>query len=202
MDMAEINRISNNNLKKAKEIIEELRIKEICEKRKFTCNLVGSVKTKLLSSHLDIDFHIYSDNFSMENNFNIIAEICKNSKVKEVNYKNLLDKDDMCLEWHLNYEDNESKVWVIDIMYIKNESIYAGMIEKVTDNINRVMTEEMKDRILRIKYESWEKGEKIAGIKIYEAVIDNGVKSYQEFKEWENEKSFDEISLWEPKIIK
>ncbi len=40
-------------------------------------------------NHLEIDFHVYSDDFSIEKSFRSIARISRNPKVKEVLYKNL-----------------------------------------------------------------------------------------------------------------
>ena len=106
--------ISDQNLNKAQQIIEELKIKEIWEGLNSTCNLIGSVKTGLLINHLDIDFHTYSENFSIETNFKAIAMISENPKIKEVIYKNLLKEKDMCLEWHLMYEETPERIWTID----------------------------------------------------------------------------------------
>ena len=123
--MENLENIAESNLQKAFEIIRELKIEKIYEELNSTCNLVGSVKTGLLMSHLDIDFHVYSDEFSVEKSFNAIAKISQNPKIKEVFYKNLLEEDDMCLEWHLLYEEVPERIWTIDIMHIKNESLYA-----------------------------------------------------------------------------
>ncbi len=198
--MNKIEKLSNENLNKANEIIQELKIEKIWEGLNSTCNLVGSVKTGLIFNHLDIDFHIYSDDFSIEKSFKAIAEISKNKKIKEVYYKNLLDAEDMCLEWHLNYEETPQRVWTIDIIHIKNESPYAGMIENVTNSINKILTDELKSKILELKYECGKRNEKVAGIEIYEAVIDNNIGTFEELQDWRKSKENIEISLWEPKI--
>ena len=119
--MENLEDISAKNLEKAFEIIEELQIEKIWEKLDSKCNLVGSVKTGLLMNKLDIDFHTYSDDFSIAKSFNAISQISQNPKIKEVTYKNLLDAEDMCLEWHLMYEETPERIWTIDIMHIKNE---------------------------------------------------------------------------------
>ena len=185
---------------KAFRIIDELRIKEIWESLDSICNLVGSVKTGLLMKHLDIDFHTYLENFSIEKSFKAISKISENPKIKEVTYKNLLREEDMCLEWHLFYEENPDRIWSIDIMHIKNESPYAGMIERVTDKINAVMTEELKKIILDIKWKNEEWAEKIPGIEIYQAVIEDGIKTFEELKSWRKDRKAVGISLWEPNI--
>jgi hypothetical protein len=196
--MENLENIAGSNLQKAFEIIRELKIEKIYEELNSTCNLVGSVKTGLLMSHLDIDFHVYSDEFSVEKSFNAIAKISQNPKIKEVFYKNLLEEDDMCLEWHLLYEEVPERIWTIDIMHIKNESLYAGVIERVTEKISSVLTEKMKQTILKIKWESERHKEKIFGIDIYQAVIEENIDTFQDFQIWKQNKKDVGISLWEP----
>lgn len=190
--------ISKKNLKKAFEIISELKIQEIWESLDSKCNLVGSVKTGLLMDHLDIDFHTYSDDFSIEKSFNAISQICQHPKIKEVSYRNLLEAEDMCLEWHLSYQEAHDRIWTIDIMHIKNESPYVGMIERVTEKINSALTEELKQIILNIKWECNRQNEKTHGIDIYQAVIGKGIKTFEDFKKWNQNRKEMEISLWEP----
>lgn len=199
--MDKINNLSNQNLAKARQIIEELRIKEIWESLDSTCNLVGSVRTGLLLNHLDIDFHTYSDDFSIETSFKAISKISKNPKIKEISYKNLLNAEDMCLEWHLSYEENPDRIWTIDIIHIKNESPYAGMIERVTEKIKAALTEEFKQIILGIKWQCEQGKEKIPAIEVYEAVMDDGIKNFEEFRKWKKSRKNDAISIWEPKGI-
>lgn len=196
--MENLENVAESNLQKAFEIIRELKIEKIYEELNSTCNLVGSVKTGLLMSHLDIDFHVYSDEFSVEKSFNAIAKISQNPKIKEVFYKNLLEEDDMCLEWHLLYEEVPERIWTIDIMHIKNESLYAGVIERVTEKISSVLTEKMKQTILKIKWESERHKEKIFGIDIYQAVIEENIDTFQDFQIWKQNKKDVGISLWEP----
>ena len=196
--MENLENISKKNLEKAFEIIAELKIKEIWEKLDSTCNLVGSVNSRLLMSKLDIDFHTYSNDFSIEKSFTAISQISQNPKIKEVTYKNLLDAEDMCLEWHLWYEETPERIWTIDIIHIKNESAYAGVIERVTEKIKEVLTDKHKQAILKIKWESEQQKEKFFGIDIYQAVIDDGIENFDDFKTWKKNKTEIGISLWEP----
>jgi len=198
--MENLKTISAKNLEKAFKIIRELQIEEIWKKFNSTCNLIGSVKTGLLMSHLDIDFHVYSDDFSIEKSFGAISQISQNRKIKEVLYKNLLEAEDMCLEWHLSYEETPGRVWTIDIIHIKNESPYAGVIERITEKINSVLTEKLRQTILKIKWESERQKEKFFGIDIYQAVIDEQIESFEDFKIWKQNKKDVGISLWEPDV--
>ncbi len=197
--MNDIIEISKQNLEIASRIIDELQIVEIWNALDSTCNLVGSVKTGLLMNHLDIDFHTYSEDFSIEKSFKAIGLISKNPKIKDVVYKNLLEAEDMCLEWHLTYEEKPDRIWTIDIMHIRKESPYAGMIERVTEKINMILTEQLREKILSIKWESQQHNHKIPGISIYQAVIEDGIETYEDFKIWEKGHRDDGISLWEPR---
>jgi hypothetical protein len=90
------------------------------------------------------------------------------------------------------------RIWTIDIMHIKNESLYAGVIERVTEKISSVLTEKMKQTILKIKWESERHKEKIFGIDIYQAVIEENIDTFQDFQIWKQNKKDVGISLWEP----
>jgi len=198
--MENLENTSAKNLEKAFEIVQELQIEKVWKNFNSTCNLVGSVKTGLLMNHLDIDFHVYSDEFSIEKSFSAISQICQNPKIKEVLYKNLLEAEDMCLEWHLSYEETPERIWTIDIIHIKNESPYAGVIERVTEKINLALTEELRQTILKIKWISEQQKEKYFGIDIYQAVIGDGIETFEDFKIWKQNKKDVGISLWEPTI--
>jgi hypothetical protein len=197
-ETAGIIEISDRNAKKAHEIINELRIEDIWEKYSGKANLVGSVKTNLMMDHLDIDYHVYTKEFSIANSFSAIGEIAQSSKIKEVQYVNLLDYADKCLEWHLKYIDDENKIWQIDIMHIMNDSRYVGKFERVADRINDIMTKEMREKILRIKHDASKKKEKVIGIKVYRAVIEDNICNYEEFKVWEKRNRVEGIDEWEP----
>lgn len=198
--MENLEHISKKNLEKASAIINELQLEEIWINQGSRCHLVGSVKTGILMTHLDIDFHTYSDDFSIEKSFQAIAQISQNPKIKEVLYRNLLEAEDRCLEWHLSYEETPERIWTIDLIHIKNDSPYAGVIERVTGKINSVMNERLRHTILKIKYESEQQKEKYLGIDIYQAVIDDGIETFEDFKRWKQNKKDVGISLWEPHV--
>lgn len=196
--MEDLVSISKKNIEKAFEIIAGLKIREIWESVGSVCYLVGSVRTGLLMDKLDIDFHVYSDDFSIGKSFDAISQISQNPKIKEVTYQNLLDAEDMCLEWHLWYKETPGSVWTIDIMHIKNESAYAGVIERVTEKIKAAVTESQKQRILEIKSECYRRKEEYLGIDLYQAVMAEGIETFEEFKMWKQNKKDTGISLWEP----
>ena len=58
-----------------------------------------------------------------------------------------------------------------------------GYFERVAERISAVLTDEMRLAILKLKYETPDT-EKIMGVEYYQAVIQDGVRSYPEFEEW------------------
>ena len=196
--MEKIFETARKNQSRARAIIKETDIKEIWKSFGFEAHLVGSLETGLLVKHRDIDFHIYSNIFSLANNFAAIAELAKNKRIKRIEYLNLLDTDEMCLEWHAWYLDEDNELWQIDMIYILKDSPYAGKFEQAADRIKAALTPETKEAILKIKYEIPE-DKKIMGIDIYQAVIEDGVRNYSDFLKWKETHRAEGINMWTPK---
>ena len=129
--MNEFIEIASINQNLAYRIIDNLRIVELWKNINCEVNLVGSLKMGLLMKHLDIDFHVYSDYISVEKSFSVILQLIKNPAIKKFTFKNLLNTEEKCLEWHLYYSDEFSNEWQIDIIHIQKDSKYYGYFEKV-----------------------------------------------------------------------
>lgn len=175
--------IATLNQQKAWSIIKDSRIIQIWESVGAKVNLVGSLKTGLLMKHRDIDFHIYSSPLNLSDSFRAMAVLAENPSVQKIEYTNLLDTEEECIEWHAWYQDREGELWQIDMIHIREGSRYDGYFEKVAERISAVLTDEMRCAILHLKNETPE-DEKIMGIEYYQAVIRDGVRSYSDFEEW------------------
>jgi hypothetical protein len=103
--------------------------------------------------------------------------------LKEIHYKNGIDTDEECIEWHALYEDENLNTWKFDMIHIRKGSKYDGVVEKVTDAIAQQLTPELRETILQIKYDVPDEI-MIQGIEIYHAVFSGQVKSYAELVEW------------------
>ncbi|MDD2205140.1 MAG: nucleotidyltransferase domain-containing protein [Bacteroidales bacterium] len=197
MNQTNLLKLSDQSLQRAKEIINELQIVETWQKFGAKANLVGSVRMGLMMKHLDIDFHIYSERFSVADSFAAIAAFAENSCIKHISYTNLIDTDEKCIEWHLWYHDTDSCVWQLDMIHILNDSPYAGYFERMADRISAVLTLEQKFAILSIKNEVLD-SEHVMGVEIYQAVIRDGVRTYAEFTEWHKTHQPNGIVEWMP----
>lgn len=180
MDILEL---AKRNQQRAWEIIEDTRIVRIWEGMGAKVNLVGSLRTGLLMKHRDIDFHIYTSPLDLSASFRAMAELAENTSVKKIEYTNLLHTAEACIEWHAWYQDMEGELWQMDMIHIQEGSRYDGYFERVAERISAVLTDEMRLAILKLKYETPDT-EKIMGVEYYQAVIQDGVRSYPEFEEW------------------
>ena len=180
MDILEL---AKRNQQKAWEFIEDTRIVRIWEGIGAKVNLVGSLRTGLLMKHRDIDFHIYTSPLDLSASFRAMAELAENTSVKKIEYTNLLHTAEACIEWHAWYQDMEGELWQMDMIHIQEGSRYDGYFERVAERISAVLTDEMRLAILKLKYETPDT-EKIMGVEYYQAVIQDGVRSYPEFEEW------------------
>lgn len=175
--------LAKRNQQKAWEIIEDTRIVRIWEGIGAKVNLVGSLRTGLLMKHRDIDFHIYTSPLDLSASFRAMAELAENTSIKKIEYTNLLHTEEACIEWHAWYQDMEGELWQMDMIHIQEGSRYDGYFERVAERISAVLTDEMRLAILKLKYETPDT-EKIMGVEYYQAVIQDGVRSYPEFEEW------------------
>lgn len=189
--------IAQRNQQKAREIIKATNIISIWEGVGAKINLVGSLPTGLLMKHRDIDFHIYSSPLFLTDSFRAMAALAENPSIKKIECTNLLHTVEACVEWHAWYQDEDNELWQMDMIHIQGGSRYDGYFEKVAERISQVMTDEMRETILRLKYETPEE-EKIIGVEYYRAVIEGGVRSYAELEEWRRRHPVTGVVEWMP----
>ncbi len=175
--------LAAENQQTAWQILKETGIVQTWEKAGATVNLVGSLKSGLLMKNRDIDMHIYTDKPSVSESFSVIQELAERLSLKEIHYKNLIDTEEECIEWHVLYEHNNRDTWKFDMIHIRKGSRYDGMVERVTDAITERLTPEIRKTILQLKQEIPE-GIVIPGIEIYHAVFEGDVSSYEELEQW------------------
>ena len=179
----DILKLAEQNQQAAWEILEETRIIPTWERIGATVILVGSLKSGLLMKSRDIDMHIYTDKLSISESFSVIQELAERLTLKEIQYKNGIDTEEECIEWHVWYEDKDMNIWKFDMIHIRKGSKYDGRVEKVTNAIITQLTPEIRQTILQIKYDVPD-GIVIPSIEIYRAVFSGNIKSYEELEVW------------------
>lgn len=180
MDILEL---AKQNQQTAWKILEQTGIIPAWERIGATVHLVGSLKSGLLVKSRDIDLHIYTDRLDVAVSFSVMQELADRLSLKEVQYKNLIQTEEECIEWHVLYEDEDMNTWKFDMIHIRKNSKYDGVVENVTAAIMKRLTPEIRKTILQIKFDVPD-GVMIPGIEIYHAVFIGGVRSYEELEQW------------------
>ncbi|GBC61645.1 hypothetical protein DENIS_2607 [Desulfonema ishimotonii] len=189
--------IASQMQKEAWAVIEDTDVMGLWASIGATINLVGSLKTDLLINNRDIDFHIYTNPFKLADSFSVISRLAENKRIKMINYSNLLEAEDKCIEWHAFYDDQDGNSWQIDMIHILNESPYVGYFENVAERISKVLTSETREAILRIK-NAIPIDKKVMSIQIYQAVIKDGIRDIESFRRWKEQNPEDGIITWVP----
>lgn len=182
---------------RARQIVAELEIVESWKAVGARAELVGSLRTGLQIGHRDVDFHIYSNPFTISASFEAVGRIASHPHIRSVAYANLLDAEDRCLEWHATYSPDGAESWQIDMIHLHPESPYVGFFEDVADRIERALTPETRCAILAIK-DAVPAGQKVMGIRVYQAVLRDGVRTWDEFRAWDAKNPADGIITWKP----
>ena len=107
--------LAEKNQKRAKNIIEETNIINIWKSIGAEINLVGSLRMGLLLKHKDIDFHIYTTQLNIHDSFKAIAQLAQSPSITKIEYNNLIDTEEHCIEWHAWYIDKDNDLWQIHL---------------------------------------------------------------------------------------
>lgn len=195
--MSNLVEIADAKLKRAREIVAETDVVGVWARHGARARLVGSVRTGLLMDRRDIDFHVYSDEFSIAESFAAMAELAANGRVRRVEYANLLETDEASLEWHAWYEDGEGELWQMDMIHILKGSRYDGHFEEVADRIRAALAPGTRQAVLGIKRGLGpEPG--VRSIEVYMAVLRDGVRTLDEFRRWKAGRPEAGIVDWMP----
>ena len=189
--------IAKQNQERAQEIIETTGIMDIWRSVGATPNLVGSARMGLMGKNLDIDMHIYSDHLTVADSFRAMARFAEVPGVRTIMYGNLIDTEEECIEWHATYETPEGEAWKFDMIHIRRGSRYEGHMERVADRITELLTPETRLAILQLKHAT-PADAGIMGIEYYRAVIDGGVRTWDEFTAWRAANPPDGVIEWMP----
>lgn len=194
MDILEL---AERNQQRAYKLLDYTGIISTWESIGAIVNIVGSLKSGLMMKKLDIDLHIYSKDVSVIESFSVMSELAERLSLKEIQYGNLINTDEECIEWHALYEDKDGEVWKFDMIHIRKGSKYDGTVERATDAIIKKLTPEIRKSILKIKYDV-PNGVFIPGIEIYHAVFSGNVKSYEELQLWRKNNPLTDSLNWLP----
>lgn len=189
--------LAAQNQKDAHNLLASLNLESAWHRIGATTRLVGSLRTGLLMKHLDIDLHVYSPTLRIADSFEAMRRIAEHPRVRRIEYENLLAESDRCLEWHIECLDERRRTWHIDLIHMESGSTWDGHFEEVADRIAAVLTDETREAILRLKYETPDDVH-IPGILYAKAVLRDGIRTGEEFEAWCIDHAFGDIDPWMP----
>ncbi len=207
MDLLEI---SERRRREALRVMREVGLVEAWESVGARVRLVGSVASGLMMNNLDIDLHVYTDEPMLEKS---LAAVARLRGVRDVEFRDLLDTPEECLEWHAFYDDTggagvasagADAVWRLDMIHIRRGSTFDGVIERTTDaiiarldpaEVGARKAREAREAILRIKHDA---PKPPAGIEVYYAVLELGLRTYDEFAAWKHANPSVDLLGWMP----
>lgn len=189
--------VARRNQEQARQVVRESGIYAAWESIGAKVNLIGSLKMGLLVTHRDIDFHIYTPQLNVVESFSAVTRLAQNPSVTRVEFRNLIDTEEKCLEWHAWYLDALGEEWQLDMIHILEGSNYDGYMERVSDRIMEAITPRQREIVMRLKYETPET-EKIAGIEYYQAVMRDGIEDYASFARWREDNPLTGVVHWIP----
>lgn len=195
--MKEILELAARNRQRAWEIIRQTGVFEAWHSIGAEVHPVGSLNMGLLVKHRDIDLHVYTDRLIAAESFRAMGQLAEREGIRQLTFRNLAATDEACFEWHALYADAAGEEWTMDMIQILRGSRYDGYFERVAERIAAVLTDQTREAILRLKYETPDT-EQIMGIEYYQAVLRDGVRSYDEFMEWRRRHSPAGIIEWMP----
>ena len=187
----------------ARRLLERCGVVAIWEELGATVNLVGSLRMGLTTpNRRDVDSHIYSDRVDVADSFRAVGALASRPGVRRVEFANFLATEERCVQWRVwlvdpSEPEETALEWALDLIHIERNSKYDGYFEDVADRIAAALTPETKRAILTIK-EAAPDAEKIAGIEIYRAVLEGGVRDWAAFADWRRTRPLDGVLEWRP----
>lgn len=160
--------------------------------------LVGAAAYGLMVAR-DIDIEIYCDSPAVDPGFEIVSELARQDAVWKIRFSNELGRPDQGLYWQIRYRATEPKVWKIDMWLLGHDHPGPRSLDLV-EPMRRVLTDETRAAILAIK-ETLLGETDVHAIEIYEAVLDYGARSVDEFRAWQRRRKPGGLTSWRPTAL-
>jgi hypothetical protein len=183
-------------LQVAQEILDELRVAERWGEYGEVV-VVGSVGIGVVVQP-DIDLEVHCDEPRVADGFAVMATLAEAPKSRRITYLDARDRHELGQYWKLEYERTPDETWTID-MWVFARGAASGAA--LTNAMRAALTDETRDRILAIKEEAMELGERTRGYWLYQAVLEAGVRTYDDYRTWLGDRNIYERTNWLPRTI-
>lgn len=154
--------------------------------------VVGSVALDVVVRR-DIDLEISCEQPSIADGFAVMSALVELPKVRGIRYRDSRDEPGEGLYWRLDYYLAADRVWTID-MWVRTPDHRSS----TTAAIKAALLPSDRDTILAIKEAATARGERAYGHWLYQAVINHGVATYDEFLAWLGDRDVWARTTWQP----
>ena len=146
----------------------------------------------------DIDMEIYCPDLKIEHGFQVISECAMNPRVTSAQFVNALNTPDKALYWQLHYCDDAGIDWKVD-MWSAPEDYALPRGEHFVQPMKNALTPETRMAILVLK-EARAAGElpMFLSVDLYRAVIEGGVRTPDQWREWQQTHETGVLTDWKP----
>lgn len=161
--------------------------------------LVGAVSYGLVVAP-DIDIETYCDEPKIEDGFQVVLACVRHPRIWKARFSNDLDGPNNGLYWQLSYRHENGQVWKIDMWLIRHD--YQGPRSAcIVEPMKQSLTDETRQAILEIKERAvLDPTVQCGSIYIYRAVLDHGIRDFDQFKSWLEHNQTAGLTNWMPKI--
>lgn len=153
--------------------------------------VVGSVGIELVVAP-DIDLEIRSEEPRVADGFAVMSVLAELPQVRRITYLDARDRHEQGQYWKLEYETPDD-TWTVDMWVFGPEALGGGPL---TAALQQLLTPASRDTILAIKEEAATRGERAYGYWLYQAVLDGGATSYDEYRDWLGDRNVYERTGW------
>lgn len=157
--------------------------------------LVGAAAYGLMVAP-DIDIEIYCDAPTVEAAFGVVSEVSKQPRVWRIRYADRLDSADQGLYWQLRYRADEGELWKVDMWLLAHDHPGPRAADLV-EPMKHALRDDTRAAIVGIKEALFYEPD-VHSIEIYEAVLDDGVRSADEFLAWRTQRERVGLTFWRP----
>jgi hypothetical protein len=179
-------------------ILSELDLPALWQRRGGAPCVVGAVAYGLVvAADLDLEVFFPHDP-TVEDGFAVLAVCARSSRVVKARFSNHLTDADQGLYWQLRLRGPDGAEWKVDMWSMRCD--HPGPLARdLVEPMRRCLSMETRRAILEIKEHLLTAPDPPpASIRIYQAVLDGGVRTPEEFRRWMIDHPAAGLTNWRP----
>jgi hypothetical protein len=193
--MSERIRQAEQRFVQAMAILEDLKLLERWGRVGTPC-IVGAMSYGLQVAP-DIDLEIFCQRPTVEAGFQVLAEVAAHPRVRKVRFANELDGPDQGLYFQVRYRHESGEEWKLDMWLLAHD--HPGPLSRdMVTPMRRALTDETREAILALKEWVLAGGHPYTSIRIYQAVLEGGVRTPADFLAWFERVKPSGLTTWRP----